>query len=229
MIPNRIDTRVKKIYNAAKVQKMNREENLFLAKKLFSELVYHSAYVEGCNVTFPQTQTILDGGIAGDVSVGDIQTVLNLRDGWRFVLANIDTPLSVDFLCKINEHVSRNESLQWGVLRSGEVGISGTAYRPEIPVSARVEVRLREINAISDPIERGTELFCYAVHSQLFWDGNKRTATMAATKILIEGCAGVLTIDEKNALEFNKSLLHYYNTADKTPLKAILKKCIKTK
>jgi len=38
----------------------------------------------------------------------------------------------------------------------------------------------------------------------------------------------LLTIDSKNAEEFNQSLLHYYNTADKGPLLACLTKCIKS-
>lgn len=42
---------------------LTREQNIFLAKKAFVELVYNTAYIEGCNVTFPQTQTIIDGEI----------------------------------------------------------------------------------------------------------------------------------------------------------------------
>lgn len=41
---------------------MNRKESEFLAKKLFVELVYNCAYMEGVDMTLPQTQTLLDGG-----------------------------------------------------------------------------------------------------------------------------------------------------------------------
>lgn len=40
---------------------LTREQNIFLAKKTFAELVYNIAYIEGGNVTFPQTQIIIDG------------------------------------------------------------------------------------------------------------------------------------------------------------------------
>lgn len=40
---------------------LTRQQNIFLAKKIFTELVFNTAYIEGCNVTFPQTQTIIDG------------------------------------------------------------------------------------------------------------------------------------------------------------------------
>lgn len=53
----------------------------------------------------------------------DIQTVLNLRDGWKFIINSVDKSLTLEYICKVNEYVSRNESLEWGVLRKGTVGV----------------------------------------------------------------------------------------------------------
>jgi prophage maintenance system killer protein len=206
---------------------LTRNENLFLAKKMFAEMVYNTAYIEGCNVTFPQTQTILDGAIINNVSVDDIQTVLNLRDAWKHMLNNIDDPLDLTYICKINEHVSRNESLEWGVLRYGEISVSGTSYIPEIPNQEAVIRQLEIINSISDAKERAKEYFCYAVKNQLFWDGNKRTSTIVANKILIENGQGILTIDKNIAEEFNTTLTDYYEFDKKEPLKKCLEKAIK--
>lgn len=207
---------------------MTREQCLFLAKKMYVELVYNTAYIEGVNVTFPQTQTIIDGGVVNNVAVSDIQTVLNLRDAWKFVLNSIDAPLNLEYICKVNEYVSRNESLEWGVLRSGNVCVSGTDYIPELPEADKVRTALEQINAIANPTERAMEYFCYAVHAQLFWDGNKRTSTMISSKILMQNSVGVLTIDAKNSLAFNEGLHHFYNTGDKELLVSALKGCIKT-
>ena len=82
---------------------LTRKQNIFLAKKIFTELVYNTAYVEGCNVTFPQTQTIIDGAIVNGVAVDDIQTVLNLRDGWKFIINSLDEPLSLEYICKVTD------------------------------------------------------------------------------------------------------------------------------
>lgn len=207
---------------------MNRAENIFLAKKLFTELVFNTAYIEGVNVTFPQTQAIIDGAIVNNIPVSDIQTVLNLRDAWKYMIENIDMPLTLNYICEINDRVSKNESLEWGKLKNGSVGVSGTDYIPPIPQEEGVKNILAEINKISDPRERATEYFCYAVREQLFWDGNKRTSTIVASKILIEAGEGVLTIGKSNALSFNEALLHFYDTADKKPLKECLTGCIKT-
>lgn len=206
---------------------MNREENVFLAKKLFTELVFNTAYIEGVNVTFSQTQAIIDGAIVNNIPVSDIQTVLNLRDAWKYMLENIDVPLTLNYIGSVNERVSKNESLDWGKLRNGTVGVSGTDYTPPIPQKEEVENILADINTISDATEKAVEYFCYAVRAQLFWDGNKRTSTIISSKILIEAGQGVLTIGKSNALKFNEALLHFYDTADKEPLKECLRKCIK--
>ncbi len=205
---------------------LTREQNIFLAKKTFVELVYNTAYIEGCNVTYPQTQTIIDGAVVNGVTVDDIQTVLNLRDAWKYCIDHIDSPLDLEYVCKINEFVSRNESLQWRALRTGTVGVGD--FVPSIPVKEKVMEELSKIAEINDCIERAVEYFAYVCKQQLFWDGNKRTSTIVASKILIESGNGILTIGKDNAEEFNSTLHNWYLKDELQPLKNCLKKCIKT-
>lgn len=205
---------------------LTREQNIFFAKKIFTELVFNTAYIEGCNVTFPQTQTIIDGAVVNGISVDDIQTVLNLRDGWKFILSSVDEPLTLEYICRVNEYVSRNESLEWGVLRRGTVGVG--EFIPTIPVKEDVLKEMDRINKINQPIDRALEYFAYACKQQLFWDGNKRTSTMVASKILIESGEGILTIGKDNAEEFNIALNNWYLKDELQPLKQCLNKCIKT-
>ncbi len=205
---------------------MTREQNVFLAKKIFVELVYNTAYIEGCNVTFPQTQTIIDGAVVNGVAVDDIQTVLNLRDGWRYMINSLDEELTLEYVMKVNEYVSRNESLQWGVLRTGTVGVGD--YVPDIPETESVIREIERINGIADPTERALDYFAYACKAQLFWDGNKRTSTIVASKILIENGCGILTIGKDNAEEFNTALNNWYLKNELQPLEQCLKKCIRT-
>ena len=188
--------------------------------------MFNTAYIEGVNVTFPQTQTILDGGIVNQVPVSDIQTVLNLRDAWRYCINNFESTTNDDFLCKINEMVSRNESLAWGSLRTGKVGISGTEYIAEVPNEEEVREKLNRILAMTDAVEKAMEGFCYIVYHQLFWDGNKRTATIYASKILMEAGIGILSIGKSEGEKFNESLLLYYDTGNSKELKECLKTCI---
>jgi Fic family protein len=205
---------------------MTREQNIFLAKKTFVELVYNTAYIEGCNVTFPQTQTIIDGAMVNGVTVDDIQTVLNLRDAWRFCIETVDAELTLGYICKINEYISRNESLQWGVLRNGRVGVGD--FIPSVPEKENVLKELERIGRIKEPVERALDYFAYGCKQQLFWDGNKRTSTIVASKILIEAGEGILTIGKENAEEFNTVLYNWYLKDELQPLKDCLGKCIRT-
>jgi len=191
---------------------MTMEQNIFAAKRSIVDCIYHSAKLEGCNVTFPETYTILEGVNVGSVTLGDIQTILNLRDAWRFVMSTAGEPFTFEYLCQINGHVSRNESLAWGVLRTGRVGISGTEYTPPLPTEESARALLDGLAGTAT--ERAIAFFLRACRAQLFWDGNKRTSALAANKILIQAGAGIFTVKDRNILEFNKRLLDYYNTGE---------------
>ncbi|QGZ97342.1 death-on-curing protein [Mycoplasma sp. NEAQ87857] len=207
---------------------MNQKYYVHLAKKHFAELVFNTAYIEGVDVTLSQTQTIIDQGSVENVSNSDIQTVLNLKDAWKYMIKNVDQDLTLEYICKINQFVSRNESLDWGVLRYGNIGISGTNYKPNIPNKEDVINQIDKLNQIPDQKLKALKFFGYIVRNQLFWDGNKRTATIIAAKVLIQNGLGILTIGKSNALNFNESLLNYYNTNDDSMLLECLNNCIKT-
>ena len=112
---------------------MTREQNIFLAKRNLVDNIYSNAKMEGLNITFPETKTILEGVNVPNLRIDEIQCILNLRDAWKYVINNIENDFNLDFICKINELVARNESIDWGVLRQGTVQITGTDYIPEIP------------------------------------------------------------------------------------------------
>ena len=188
------------------------EENIFLAKKILVNSIYNSAKLEGINITFPETQTILNGVNVPNVRLDDITCILNLRDAWKEVLNNINEDLNLEYICKINSFISRNESLEWGVLRTGQVGISGTNYIPDIPNENDVKENLNKILSIENITLRAIKYMLYGMRSQLFWDGNKRTSMIIANKIMIENGKGIITIKEENLLKFNTLLTNYYNT-----------------
>ena len=207
--------------------KLSKEENIFLAKKMLVSSIYSSAKIEGLNVTFPETQTILDGINVSKVKLDDITCILNLRDAWNYVINNIDEEVNLDFICMVNSFVSRNESLEWGKLRSGKVGISGTSYVPSIPLKEEVEKKLKEIMSIENITLRAIKYMLYGMRSQLFWDGNKRTSTIIANKIMINNGRGIILVQEEYILEFNKLLTEYYNTSnDEKIIEFIYNNCI---
>lgn len=203
------------------------EENTFLAKRMIVDNIYSNARIEGCNITFPQTQTILQGVNVANVTLDDINCILNLRDAWRYMINNVEEEFNLNYICKINSYVARNESIEWGVLRTGKVGISGTEYIPEIPQEAEVISKINEINKITSVTKRAITYMLYGMRGQLFWDGNKRTSIILANKILISNGKGVLTVKDSNLNEFNALLTEYYNTNDSKKIEEFLyEKCI---
>ena len=199
------------------------EESRFLAKKKWDENVYCGMKMENRAVTFPQTKTILEGVNVPNVQLDDIQAILNMRDAWRFLLGSIDEPVTLDYVCKLNAYIARNEALEWGKLRTGRVAISGTDYEPPVPTQDGAE---RELAAILDADVSATEkaltAFAWGTRGQLFWDGNKRTSLALANKIMLQAGAGMLTITEKNMERFNDELLRYYNTGESAALLSFL-------
>lgn len=201
------------------------EQSLFLAKKKWDENVYCGMKMENRAVTFPQTKTILEGVNVPGVQISDIQAILNMRDAWRFLIDTISDPVTLEYLCKLNGFIARNEALAWGTLRTGAVAISGTEYEPPVPQEETTRKELDDIlNADTTATEKALTLFCWGTRKQLFWDGNKRTSLTLANKILLQAGAGMLTISARNMEKFNEALLSYYDTADAEPLKAFLYK-----
>lgn len=199
------------------------EQSRFLAKKKWDENVYCGMRMENRAVTFPQTQTILNGVNVPGVQLDDIQAILNMRDAWRFLMDTVAEPLTVDYICKINEFIARNEALVWGKLRTGTVGISGTEYKPPIPDCATVEKELAAIlEADTTATEKALSAFAWGARGQFFWDGNKRTSLTVANKILLSEGAGILTITDKHMEAFNTLLLDFYNTGEAEDLKRFL-------
>lgn len=203
--------------------KLNPEESLFLAKKKWDENVYCGMRMENRAVTFPQTKTILNGVNVPNVRLDDIQAILNMRDGWQYLLQTVSAPMTLDYLCKLNEFIARGEALEWGKLRTGAVEISGTDYLPPVPNRETAEQALNGIlNSNTTATEKALNVFAWGTRSQLFWDGNKRTSLTAANKILINAGAGMLTVKESNMSEFNEKLIEYYSTGIPDKLKNFL-------
>ncbi len=202
---------------------LTKEQSLFLAKKKWDENIYCGMKMENRAVTFPQTQTILNGVNVPNVQLDDIQAILNMRDAWRYLSSTVDSPLTVEYICKLNEFIARNEALEWGKLRTGNVGISGTDYKPPIPEISSVE---RELNDIltedTTATEKALNAFVWGARGQFFWDGNKRTSLTVANKILVSAGAGILIITDKHMEAFNTLLLEYYNTGKPEVLKQFL-------
>lgn len=198
------------------------EQNTFLAKRNIIDNIYAGARMEEINVTFLQVKKILEGINVPNLKIDEIQCILNLRDAWKYVINNIKEEFNINFICKINELVARNESIEWGVLRSGNVQITGTEYIPDVPEEEVVKKQIAEILKIKNTTERAIEYMLYGMRSQLFWNGNKRTSMICANKIMIENGNGIIKVSDNKLEEFNTLLSEFYTSNDKVKIKQFI-------
>ncbi len=201
---------------------MTIEQNIFLAKGNLVDNVYSNARLEGLNVSISQIRKVLEGINVPELKIDEIQCILNLRDAWKYVINNIDLDFNLEFISKVNEFVARNESIEWGKLRNGKVEITGTSYIPEIPNGEKVKKDITKILEIENPTERAIEYMLYGMRNQLFWDGNKRTSTICANKIMIQNGNGIIKIPDDKLQEFTTLLSDFYTTNEKEKIKQFI-------
>lgn len=200
--------------NISNKYNLNEREAKFLLKKSVVGLIHSASRLEKVNTTFPQTKTIVEGMSVSGISMDDVQVILNLKNAYQYVLKlSGDTTFNLSTACKINSFISYNESLEWGVLRTGNVGIHGVDYTPAIPVESEVVSAINEIMSSERSLTyKALKYMYYAMRTQLFWDGNKRTAIVSTNAIMMLDGLGIVNISEQQLEYWNQLLSEFYET-----------------
>lgn len=202
--------------------KMTQLENVMYAKRNLVDYIWKSANLEGVMLTFPETDSIYNGFISQGISVSDFLLVNNLKRAWSFIFDTIDYPLDFDYVTYLHGKIGLDIIHKPGVVRETGVEIRGTNWKPEIPNLSKILKDFKAIEVIADPTDRALTLMCYLMRQQVFHDGNKRTAMMAANQILIQNGCGIVSIAQEQQSEFFDRLLAYYETGNMEPLKKFL-------
>ncbi len=205
--------------------------NLDLARASIKTSIYDQAVLEGVATTFPQTETIIDGGIINGAKAADVQKILNLKHAWEFILDEgvLRSKSDLYILSYIARLVNEGFYNEGGRLRAVPVRIGGTAYTPPLPIEADVKEQLLSITTSDDdPTEVAISLCLYCMKAQLFNDGNKRAAVIFANHFLISRAGGLLIIPESVVPEFKRLLVLYYEERDNGEIFEFMRQnCIK--
>ncbi len=206
---------------------MTKDQNIFFAKRCIVDSIWKSSHIEGIDVTYPETQKIYDGGNVARLRIDEIQTINNLKHAWLFVLNSIDVENNLNLLKSINSLIGSNLVDKAGNMRTYEVSIGGTTWKPEIPDENEVSAQLQKLSEIECVTDRAISIMCYLMRTQFFSDGNKRTAMLFANKIMIENGKGIINIPIDEDINFGEQLIKYYETDNMEELKKfIYDKCI---
>lgn len=206
--------------------------NMDFVRANMKSIIYDQAVLEGVGTTFPDTELIIDNGKVNNVSAEDVQKILNLKHAWEFVLDKdvIQAPTNY-YVCQyIAKLINEGFYQEGGRIRGVPVKIGGSTYVPPLPIEINVKEDIdRIVVSDSDPIAVAIDLALYVMKTQVFNDGNKRTAIIFANHYLIAHGAGLMVIPEDLVQEFKRLLVQYYESVDQESIKLFMReKCLKT-
>ncbi len=204
--------------------------NLDFARSNMKKIIYDQAVLEGVGTTFPDTEAIIDNGVAKNVKTEDVQKIVNLKHAWQFILDKDVIQAPSDYY--LASYIARlvNEGLlaipDGGRIRGVPVTIGGSSYIPPLPLEDKVKQDIRDLlGGDFEDIDIAIELCLYVMKTQIYLDGNKRTAVVYANHYLIAKGQGLLVIDYSKVDEFKRHLVDYYEDRDPTSIKRFLRRC----
>ena len=206
--------------------------NMDFVRANMKSIIYDQAVLEGVSTTFPDTELIIENGKVNNVSAEDVQKILNLKHAWEFVLDKdvIQSPTSY-YVCQyIARLVNEGFYYEGDRIRGVPVKIGGSSYIPPLPVEYEVKDQIEKIVAANASyVDIAIELALYVMKTQIFNDGNKRTAIIFANHYLIAHGAGLMVVPENIVPEFKQLLVRYYEDIDVGAIKDFLKnQCYRT-
>jgi len=202
--------------------------NLDFARRNMVDSIYKQSILEGIVTTYSDTETIVNGGIVKDMTTKDISKVVNLKRAWEFIMSEgvITYPTNYAILCQINAIVEDGFSYSAGKIRSIPVSMGGSTYMPPIPLEIKVKDEInRIINSSDDVIETTIKILLYVMKTQIFLDGNKRTAIIFANHYLISRGKGLIVIPVELVSEYKKMLIDYYEDKNDDIKNFLKEKC----
>ena len=205
--------------------------NLEFARSNMKNIIYDQAILEGIGTTFPDTEAIIENGKVNNVTAEEVQKILNLKHAWEFILDKdiIQSPSDYYLSSYIAKLVNEGFYQDGGRIRGVPVTIGGSSYKPPLPFEDNVKediykITHSELNAVDIAIE----LCLYVMKTQIYNDGNKRTAVIFANNYLIAKAQGLLIINHNKVSEFKSLLVKYYEDIDTKTIKQFLRDCINT-
>lgn len=203
--------------------------NLDFARVNMKANIYDQAILEGVATTYPQTETIIENGKVNGMRASDIQKILNLKHAWEFIMDKDVIQVKSDFyiLSYIAELVNEGFYMEGGRIRGVPVAIGGSVYVPPIPNEVDIKEAINNIFSSNiSKIDKAIDLCLYVMKTQIFNDGNKRTAVIFTNHYLISQGEGLIVIPEKEVPEFKRLLVDYYEDKDIDTIKNFMKeKC----
>lgn len=221
-----------------RIQKTSVERSRFRFEKSMPDLVWNAAALEGNTFTLPEVRTLLDGVTIGGKKIEEEEQVLALVDGYTRVdelVAGACFALRKDVSDDLHGRVARHEAIESGAFRGegatgggGSVRLANGGFVEGVPqdqLQERIDRTLDFLGSLDDPREQALGYFAAATRSQFYFDGNKRTARLMMSGLLMTHGYEVVNIPFARKYEFNQALDILFTDDDATPVMAFVADC----
>lgn len=194
-------------------------------KELSVVWCYYSGKIEGNTYTYVETEALLKDGITSEKRYEDAKMLKNLYNTFVSELEYINRMKNTEVidertLFRVHSSISAElvSGEESGCLRNRAVRISGTEY---VPPKDIVEIRqalnriLYKQEQFQNPLEKAMFLHCNLARLQPFIDGNKRTARMIESIVMMNAdIIPVYSSRDADILNYRRGLVHFYETED---------------
>ena len=168
---------------------------------------YYSGKIEGNTYSFVETETLLKDGITSAKRFEDAKMLKNLYNTFISELY---------FIKSGNKEVIDKRFL----IRKRAVRIAGSDYEPlasPMAIEEELDRIIEEQTQLSNPLERAVYLHCNIAKLQPFIDGNKRTARLAESVVLMnEDIIPIFSTNNIDINDYRTGVLYFYETGEYT-------------
>jgi len=218
------------------------ERSLARFRANLAVIIWDAARLEGNNFTLPEVQTLLDGVTVEGKKIEDQQQVLALNEAYKQLERLVrtgDFMLTKQVSDELHRLVARHEAIESGGFR-GEGSVNGGG---SVRLSSGGVVDGREhgqggsllieafndlmdyLGGVDDPRQRALLYAASATRRQFYFDGNKRTAKLMASGILMSAGFSAISVPYSRLYEQNVSLDRLFSTDDATSYMNLLADC----
>lgn len=197
---------------------MSRMDQVTFINSSLVRTIWEQARLEGIGVTIPDTATIMNGD-SGDVDLDILEkyAIVNLKRTWQWVVKNLDKQPTFDLLMKLNELLGQGGVVKCaGDLRTQIVHVLGMSSVPPIPDEEKLRKEFDSLkNKSFSTTDYALNTWLFVARTQMFYDGNKRTATMMANMMMAREGHGILIIPNEERRRYLGLVVDYYNDQSK--------------
>ncbi|MAP23907.1 MAG: cell filamentation protein Fic [Rickettsiales bacterium] len=182
-------------------------------ERLTIELSWKSSQIEGNTYSLLETERLfLEKELSPGKPKEDAVMLLNHKKALTFILKNFSKEISRGFVETVHDMIIKDLGVSSN-LRTRPVGVVGTAYIPLDNVH-QIEEAIEKTCALINRKEKGIEKAFLALlllsYIQPFEDGNKRTARMISTALLLAFDMCPLSYRSIDPITYKKSMLLFY-------------------